>query len=136
MKARPDFQQTGYPTPDAHAAGGWHNDFAQDLKHRGLARPVVANDTHTVALFNRETHVAQGPELLFRQRVLFVLPAEQLPEIRRNNVTQGVGPFPFLVVDNVLLTYIFDGNDGHETGSELVSWPVGSLISRSVDRYR
>src|SRR5215510_8540673 len=64
MKSGAEFQQRSYPAfhPDA-PPGRLHNP-RDELEQSALARAVVADDAHDLALAHFEAHVAQRLELL------------------------------------------------------------------------
>src|ERR1700686_3925882 len=63
VKAGADLDQCSHPATDRDLAAGGRSDTRQDFHDRGLARPIVSDNSERFAFVYLEAHVAQRPHL-------------------------------------------------------------------------
>src|SRR4249920_568334 len=62
MEPRSHFQQTAKAAAEPSASVGWFCDSGEDLQQRALAGAIASNDPDSVATFEVEGNILQGPD--------------------------------------------------------------------------
>ena len=128
LEAGAQLEQGRQPAPHLDGAGGRLEDAGDALEQGGLARAVVAQEPHRLALADLHVDVTQGPEVLMgdapqvdepllERRVLLVVQAEALGDLRHLDGDRG-------------------GGDGHRAQSSSAKLPSTLANTATAPRKR
>ena len=95
MEARTDFNEASHASAVSHRTLIRRDDTGDQLEHGRFTRTVEADQANRIPLFNRETHVVKGTEVIDQ----LVAPPRQTPD---QTILQGMRITQRKFFDNVI----------------------------------